>query len=173
MLLRSFALAGYIAMSSLASVPQWSRDIKSFRSSLKLSQAALGRRLNCSAMAVSRWERGEQPPSAAFYLAIAKIAGPFFGWTFWNLAGINEDDLPRMPSPKARTKKKQQNLSNAITILEIEVARSAERAVRRDALFPDLPTLELRREYKTIAGAEANFSRVVACHIQLLKRLGV
>jgi transcriptional regulator with XRE-family HTH domain len=139
---------------------------------LKLSQTALGKRLNCSGMAVSRWERGEQPPSAAYYLAIAKIAGPFFGWTFWNLAGITADDIQRMPAPKARSRK-QHNLSNAITILEIEVARSGERAARRDALFPVLPTLELRREYKTIATAEANFARVVAYHIRVLKSFGV
>jgi transcriptional regulator with XRE-family HTH domain len=159
-------------MSSLASVPQWSRDMKSFRSSLKLSQTALGKRLNCSAMAVSRWERGEQPPSAGHYLAIARIAGPFFGWTFWNLAGISEDDVQRMPAPRARTKQ-QHNLSHAIAILEIEVARSGTRAARRDALFPDLPTRELRREYKTIATAEANFARIVAYHIRMLKSFGV
>jgi len=123
-------------------------------------------------MAVSRWERGEQPPSAGHYLAVAKIAGPFFGWTFWNLAGISEDDVQRMPAPKARTKK-QHDLSNAITILEIEVARSGERAARRDALFPDLPTRAVRREYKTIATAEANFARVVAYHIQMLKSFAV
>jgi hypothetical protein len=146
-------------MSSVAYVPQWSRDIKSIRSRLKLSQSELGKRLNCSAM--------------AYYLAIAKIAGPFFGWTFWNLAGIRKDDVQRMPVPKARTKKQQHSLSNAIIILEVEVARSGARAARRDALFPDLPTLELRREYKTIAIAEANFARVVAYHIQVLKSFGV
>jgi transcriptional regulator with XRE-family HTH domain len=160
-------------MASLASVPQWSRDMKSFRSSLKLSQCELGKRLNCSAMAVSRWERGEQPPSAGHYLAVAKIASPFFGWTFWNLAGITEDDVQRMPTLKAKTKKRLHHLSTAITVLEIEVARSGERAARRDALFPDLPTRAVRREYKTIATAEANFARVVAYHIQMLKSFAV
>jgi hypothetical protein len=79
----------------------------------------------------------------------AKIAGPIFGWTFWNLAGITEYDFQRMPAPKARSKKKQQHkLSNAIALLEIEVARSGERAARRDALFPDLPTRALRRRIR-------------------------
>jgi DNA-binding transcriptional regulator YiaG len=81
--------------SSSASVPQWSKDIQSFRSSLELSQSEFGRRLNCSAMAVSRWERGDQAPSAACYLAMAKVAGPSFGWVFWNLAGITENDVER------------------------------------------------------------------------------
>jgi transcriptional regulator with XRE-family HTH domain len=164
-------LAEVRAMASLASVPQWSRDVKSLRSSLKLTQTELGKRLKCSAMAVSRWERGEHPPAAAYYLALAKIAGRDFGWTFWNLAGISEDDLQRMPALKARAKKQQHNLSNAIAILEIEVTRSAERATRREALFPDLPTQGLRREYKTIATEEANFARVVANHVQMLKNV--
>ena len=156
-------------MASLASVPQWSRNIKSLRSSLQLSQFELGKGLNCSAMAVSRWEQGKQPPSAASYLAMGKIAGPSFGWVFWNLAGITEDDVRRMPIQKARTKKGEHYLSTAITVLEIEVARSDARAARRDTLFQDLPTQALRREYKIIARAEATFARLIASHIQLLK----
>jgi transcriptional regulator with XRE-family HTH domain len=156
-------------MASLASVPQWSRNIKSLRSGLKLSQSELGKRLNCSAMTVSRWEQGKQPPSTANYLGIGKIAGPSFGWVFWNLAGMAEDDVRRMPIQKARTKKGQQHLSTAITVLEIEVARSEARAARRDALFQDLPTQTLRREYKIIAREEAAFARLIASHVQMLK----
>ena len=156
-------------MPSLASVPQWSRNIKSLRSELKLSQSEFGKRLNCSAMTVSRWEQGEQPPSSACYLAMGKIAGPSFGWEFWNLGGITEDDVQRMSIQKARTKKERRDFSAAITVLEVEVARSEARALRRYALFQDIPTQELRREYKAIAAAEANFARVVASHIQVLK----
>ena len=39
-------------------------EIKMLRSALKLSQAELGAWLGVSAMAVSRWERGEAEPSA-------------------------------------------------------------------------------------------------------------
>ena len=155
-------------MASLASIPQWSRNIKSLRAGLKLSQSDLGKRLNCSAMAVSRWEQGKQAPSATCYLAMGKIAGPSFGWVFWNLAGITKDDV-RMPIQKARTKTGQHHLSTAITVLEIEVARSVARAARRDALFQDLPTQALRREYKIIARAEAIFTRLIVSHIQILK----
>jgi transcriptional regulator with XRE-family HTH domain len=158
-------------MVSPATIPKWSKDIKSLRSELKLSQVEFGKRLKCSSMAVSRWERGELPPSAHYYLGIAKIAGHSFGWRFWNLAGITERDVQRMPDHRARTKNGQQHLSNAITFLEAEVARSESRAARRDALFSDLSTLELRREYKAIARAEAKFARLVARHIQMLKRV--
>jgi hypothetical protein len=68
-----------------------------------------------------------------------------------------------------KTKKELRLLSTAITVLEIEVARSETRAARRDALFQDLPTQTLRREYKIIAKAEGTFARLVASHIQMLK----
>jgi hypothetical protein len=74
-----------------------------------------------------------------------------------------------MPTKKAKSKKELHQLSAAITVLEIEVNRSEARAARRDALFQDLPTRALRREYKIIARAEVTFARFVASHIQMLK----
>jgi transcriptional regulator with XRE-family HTH domain len=155
---------------SNASLPQWSKDIKSLRSSLNLSQSDFGKSLRFSAMAVSRWERGQQPPPTEGYLAMAKIAGPPFGWRFWSLVGISEDDVERMHGQRMRTKKEQHDFSAAVTILQIEVARSEARATQRDALFQDLPTQTLRREYQAIARAEANFVRIVALHAKTLRR---
>ena len=124
---------------SNVSLPQWSKDIKSLRSSLKVSQSEFGKSLRASAMAVSRWEHGQQPPPAECYLAMAKIAGPSFGWKFWSLVGISEDDVERMHARRMRTKNEQHDFSAAVTILEIEVARSETRAKQRDTLFQDLP----------------------------------
>jgi DNA-binding transcriptional regulator YiaG len=73
-------------------LPQLAVRIKRLRKSLKLSQSQFGSRLNCSAMAVCRWERGQCPPSA-YLLAIGKIAGPPGGWYFWNIAGITIEDV--------------------------------------------------------------------------------
>lgn len=154
---------------SNVSFPQWSKDIKSLRSSLKVSQSEFGKSLRSSAMAVSRWERGQQPPPAECYLAMAKIAGPSFGWRFWSLVGISEDDVERMHAQRMRTKNEQHDFSAAVTILEIEVARSEARAKQRDTLFQDLPTQTLRREYQAIARAEANFARIVALHVKTLR----
>jgi len=72
--------------------PRLGERIKRLRKSLKLSQDQFGRRLNCSAMAVSRWERGQRPPTACL-LAMGKIAGPPRGWYFWNVAGITIKDV--------------------------------------------------------------------------------
>jgi DNA-binding transcriptional regulator YiaG len=38
---------------------EWYRAIETLRLSMKLSQMELGKKLETSAMAVSRWERGE------------------------------------------------------------------------------------------------------------------
>jgi hypothetical protein len=155
---------------SNASLPQWSRDVKSLRCSLKLSQSDFGKSLRSSAMAVSRWERGRQAPPVECYLAMAKIAGPSFGWRFWSLVGISEDDVERMHAQRMRTRNEPHDFSAALTILEIEVARSEARATQRDTLFQDLPTQTLRREYQVIARAEANFVRMVALHVKTLRR---
>ena len=40
--------------------PEWSRPIQELRRKLGLNQVELGLRLHYSAMAISRWERGEQ-----------------------------------------------------------------------------------------------------------------
>ena len=44
---------------SIQGLPEWSRKILTFRQTLKLTQGELGKRLKTSAMAVSRWERGD------------------------------------------------------------------------------------------------------------------
>jgi DNA-binding transcriptional regulator YiaG len=77
-------------------LPAWSKRIKQMRTSFGLSQAEFGKRLNCSPMQVSRWERGLHKPSAACLLALGKMAGPPAGWIFWNLAGITIADVRRM-----------------------------------------------------------------------------
>jgi DNA-binding transcriptional regulator YiaG len=76
-------------------LPQLAQRIKRLRKSLKLSQSQFGSRLNCSAMAVCRWERGQRPPSSCL-LAMGKIAGPPGGWYFWNIAGITIEDVRAM-----------------------------------------------------------------------------
>jgi DNA-binding XRE family transcriptional regulator len=47
-----------------AVLPEWASTIKAARRKLRLSQSELAEKLETSAMAVSRWERGEFEPSA-------------------------------------------------------------------------------------------------------------
>jgi len=82
---------------------EWSTTICELRHRLGLSQTAFGQRLYSSAMAVSRWERGTQEPTAESYIGLGNLAGDPLCWFFWARAGLNNEDLMRvMPTLKAR-----------------------------------------------------------------------
>src|SRR5712675_2411247 len=69
--------------------------IAELRQRLNLSQTVFGGRLNSSAMSVSRWERGNQEPSADSYIELGNLAGAPVCWYFWGRAGLQADDLMR------------------------------------------------------------------------------
>jgi DNA-binding transcriptional regulator YiaG len=50
--------------SGIPPKPDWATTIFELRQRLNLSQTALGQRLHCTAMSVSRWERGTREPPA-------------------------------------------------------------------------------------------------------------
>jgi transcriptional regulator with XRE-family HTH domain len=77
-------------------LPGWSKRIRKIRSTLKLSQAALALRLRCSAMTVSRWERGLLRPTSAKLIALGRLAGPPSGRHFWQMAGISPHAIKQM-----------------------------------------------------------------------------
>ena len=77
-------------------LPTYARRIKALRKSLSLNQLEFGRRLKCSSMVISRWERGLQKPPADCLIAMGKMASPPGGWFFWRIAGIDQADAKRM-----------------------------------------------------------------------------
>jgi DNA-binding XRE family transcriptional regulator len=79
-----------------APLPAWARRIRALREKLGLNQFDFGKRLKCSSMVISRWERGLQKPPADCLISMGKMAGPPAGWYFWKLAGISPDDAKRM-----------------------------------------------------------------------------
>jgi DNA-binding transcriptional regulator YiaG len=79
-----------------APLPGWARRIRALRAGISLNQFDFGKRLKCSSMVISRWERGLQKPPADCLITMGKIAGPPAGWYFWKLAGIDPDDARRM-----------------------------------------------------------------------------
>jgi transcriptional regulator with XRE-family HTH domain len=85
-----------MARNSVRAAPEWSRKILAFRQALKLTQGELGKRLRTSAMAVSRWERGETEPSARAYIRLGNIAGDPLCWFFWGRAGFSTADVMRV-----------------------------------------------------------------------------
>jgi DNA-binding XRE family transcriptional regulator len=77
-------------------VPAWACRIRAVRKGLKLNQLQFGKKLKCSFITVSRWERGLQKPAAIYLLAMGKMVGRSSGWYFWRMAGIGQDDVRRL-----------------------------------------------------------------------------
>src|SRR5579862_9133381 len=84
----------------------WAKRILVLRRRLKMSQSELGERMNASAMAVSRWERGVQEPPANVYIQLGNLTGDPECWYFWGRAGLHSDDLMRvLPDVRSRLRK--------------------------------------------------------------------
>jgi len=92
-------------------VPEWSRRILAFRRDLNLTQGELGERLKTSAMAVSRWERGESEPPSELYIRLGVIAGDPLCWFFWGRAGLSTADVMRV-LPIAGRRLRQGRIAN-------------------------------------------------------------
>ena len=83
-----------------------SSRISSLRRRMGISQSELGKQLNSSAMAVSRWERGAQEPPANIYIQLGNITGDPECWYFWGRAGLHSGDLMRvLPAVRSRLQK--------------------------------------------------------------------
>ena len=91
-------------MSSTSdSKSEWAKRILALRRRLKMSQSELGKQMNASAMAVSRWERGIQEPPANIYIQLGNLTGDPECWYFWGQAGFSSDDLMRvLPAVRSR-----------------------------------------------------------------------
>lgn len=84
------------ARSKPPATPKWAAAILELRRSLRLDQAAFGERLRCSAMTVSRWERGVQEPPSHAYIELGNLSGDPVCWFFWGRAGLRNEDLMRV-----------------------------------------------------------------------------
>jgi transcriptional regulator with XRE-family HTH domain len=83
--------------------PEWADRLEGLREQLGLSQAALAKKLNVSAMAPSRWERGVHEPPADVFLELGKLAGKRECWYFWERAGLTRRDVNSVlerPAPR-------------------------------------------------------------------------
>lgn len=69
-------------------LPAWAARITALREHLRINQAELARKLECSAMTVSRWERGLLMPSADFFIRLGNFANKSDCWVFWEYAGL-------------------------------------------------------------------------------------
>jgi SOS-response transcriptional repressor LexA/DNA-binding XRE family transcriptional regulator len=100
-----------MVQKSSKTVPEWARKILDFRRDRKLTQGALAKELNTSAMAVSRWERAEAEPSAEGYIRLGRLAGDPLCWFFWGRAGLSTADLMQI-LPVARRRLQSGGIAN-------------------------------------------------------------
>lgn len=119
--------------------PEWSRTIEALRQSLKLSQAELGKQLETSAMAISRWERGESKPPADAYIRLGKLAGDPLCWFFWGRAGLTTADvMDVMPKTRRRL------LDDRITNVQVVHAGAGRKQLSKEEAFVAVPLLPVR-----------------------------
>ena len=115
---------------------EFSVRLVELRSRLKLSQTELGRTLGASAMAVSRWERGQTPP-AGVLIQLGILGQRTDCWFFWGLAGLTSHDIMRvMPSAKQR-------LALRVPLLQLVRAGATKKGLSQDPLLVALPLLPL------------------------------
>lgn len=121
--------------------PDWAGKISQLREQLHLNQTDFGQKLQPSAMAVSRWERGAQEPPSHSYIEIGNLAGDPSCWYFWGRAGLRSEDVMKvMPGMQKR-------LRQAHTPgFEIVSAGSGAKKLSRKLQLVAVPLL------KTVAG---------------------
>src|SRR5579864_4323934 len=105
---------------------EWAGRILAVRRRLKMSQSELGKQMNASAMAVSRWERGVQEPPANVYIQLGNLTGDPECWYFWGQAGLSSDDLMRV-LPAVRSRMRQDRR------VALEVVHAGSRRAHRRA----------------------------------------
>ena len=118
-------------------VPDWSRKILAFRQALKLTQGELGKRLKTSAMAVSRWERGDAEPPADAYIRLGNIADDPLCWFFWERAGLSTADVMRV-LPTASRRLRQGRIAS------VQVVHAGAVGSLKPARFVAIPILPVR-----------------------------
>ncbi len=99
-----------MARSIRKSIPQseWAKSVVRLRAGLVLNQVPFGHAFDCSAMAVSRWERGVSEPPSNIYIEMGNLAGDPLCWYFWGRAGLSKEDLLRVvPRLRERLRKVQ------------------------------------------------------------------
>ncbi len=74
------------------------KQIEQLRMKFAMSQTDFAKRFRTTAMSLSRWERGVNPPEARALLKLGLLAKKqgMDGWMFWNEAGLKKEDARAM-----------------------------------------------------------------------------
>jgi transcriptional regulator with XRE-family HTH domain len=116
-------------------------QITALRERIGINQAELARRLECSAMTISRWERGLLQPSAEHFIQLGNLGNQREAWFFWELAGIQPAKMVEALGGTSRTRKPAASIS-------FDIADEDRRALRNKKISGVIPVSVL----KTLAG---------------------
>ncbi|HXN50559.1 MAG TPA: S24 family peptidase [Candidatus Acidoferrum sp.] len=118
---------------------EWAEQIRRLRQRLGISQGELARKLDCSAMTVSRWENGQLAPTARYYVELGKLAGKQDCWFYWGRAGLQSSDV--MPVLSERERKQFPYRTEEQMELAEAGSGSKQESVRKSKLVP-IPVLQ-------------------------------
>jgi phage repressor protein C with HTH and peptisase S24 domain len=118
---------------------EWAEQIRNLRQKLGISQGELARKLDCSAMTVSRWENGQLAPTARYYVELGKLAGKQDCWFYWGRAGLQSSDI----MPVLTERERKQFPTHPHEQMELAAAGSGARqeSARRAKVVP-IPILQ-------------------------------
>lgn len=91
---------------------EWALQITALRERLGINQAELARRMECSAMTISRWERGLLQPSAEHFIQLGNIDDKS-AWFFWERAGIQPAKMAGALKGSGRKRENEAHLEAA------------------------------------------------------------
>ena len=118
---------------------EWAEQIRNLRQRLGISQGELARKLDCSAMTVSRWENGQLAPTARYYVELGKLAGKQDCWFYWGRAGLQSSDV----MPVLTERERKQFPSRPEEHMELAAAGSGSRQeTARKAKVVPIPVLQ-------------------------------
>jgi phage repressor protein C with HTH and peptisase S24 domain len=117
--------------------PEWVFQIIALRERLGINQAELARRMECSAMTISRWERGLLQPSAEHFIQLGNLGNKTKAWFFWEMAGIQASKMVEALGGSSRAKKGPQ-----IVRLKIETAEGHPPRAEKSSEVVGLPLLK-------------------------------
>ena len=139
-------------------MPEWALQITGLREHLEINQAELARRLSCSAMTISRWERGLLQPSAEHFIQLGNIGNKTQAWFFWEMAGIQPAKMAGALRSVSGSRRSEEILGG-----EVGSAANGKSASRKVSLV-NLPLLKAyvgthgsagdKRSLRTIPAAE-------------------
>lgn len=130
------------------SLPEWATQITALRDHLKINQAELARRMECSAMTISRWERGLLQPSAEHFIQLGNLGDKSEAWFFWEKAGIQPAKMVQALGASSRKKRMEAPV--------LEFARPGTGATANDDKVPHVVGVPLLRGVLGTHGIEGD-----------------